>query len=78
MLRFETLMLLVLYDVGGVLGTKKALLRRLLNDQVVWQDDDQVWRRLMWCKSTQFSRTAGLYENQCLERSCLEYGINFR
>ena len=36
MLRFEMLMLLVLYDVGGVLGTKKALMRRLLNDQVVW------------------------------------------
>jgi hypothetical protein len=24
-----------------------------------------------------FLEAADLYENQCLERSCLEYGINF-
>jgi hypothetical protein len=34
---------------GEVLGTKKSLMRRLLNDQVVWQDDDQVLRNNKYC-----------------------------
>jgi hypothetical protein len=44
MLRFETLIRLILCGVGEVLGTKKALIGRLLNNQVVWQDDYKVWR----------------------------------